>query len=463
MQKNTNEEVKVTNLRLEVPRKYRQFTNKRVKQTKAISEYNKKLSKHYSTKYGGLRSIEFEHINFANHNFPQRKIKKERDNTLPIDATKTYIKDNSAQRLPEINTRGDSRGISPNREYVDQPGSCMPSLRKGITVPSQLSLSGKMIKSGKLDTGIDSPSQYYMRKNLTNSNSKSRVQPKSILDCAQTATFNLNSKSSIDLNQTNVFLSVDNQDPIETVIAEGKNLFAEYKNNLEIRKSHKILRSAVGRLNFTNSSNFVQHVTWSHSEEVKMLHDEIAALQEKLVDFEMLKTNLSTLQEKYNSLLTSQPAKKTVYKVDKRVERYNKINFEKYIPNSRDFVPISKYNEVADKLIKERLRNEKLREDINCLKDQNKYINENSNELVSIFESFIRATDLQMGVKGQPAFLPGKVGRIPRVSPKQDLLINTQFKNLENFVQEYNVLKTCIETNKTFKDKLDNFQKDGGS
>lgn len=49
---------------------------------------------------------------------------------------------------------------------------------------------------------------------------------------------------------------------------------------------------------------------------------------------------------------------------NKQFQKHTKLDIEKFIPNSVDFVSMLKYKEVADKLIKEKLKNERMREEM---------------------------------------------------------------------------------------------------
>lgn len=180
-------------------------------------------------------------------------------------------------------------------------------------------------------------------------------------------------------------------------------------------------------------------------------------MQEKLIDYEVVKSSYKSLQQKYNDLVAKE-VKIIQAKPDRKIEKFNRVNFEKYIPNSQDFVAMAKYKEVADKLVKEKLRNEKNREEIKTLKRKNQYLSDNTTELVSIFDSFLRSTDLQFSQGEDNTDNLGKIGKIPKITPTTELLINSQFKNLENYLEEYNTLKSSVVTNKLFKEKLAKFK-----
>jgi len=50
--------------------------------------------------------------------------------TLSMDTRKTSVKENSNQRLPEINSKVDSNFTSPKEEYFEAKNRLMPSIKR---------------------------------------------------------------------------------------------------------------------------------------------------------------------------------------------------------------------------------------------------------------------------------------------------------------------------------------------
>lgn len=72
---------------------------------------------------------------------------------------------------------------------------------------------------------------------------------------------------------------------------------------------------------------------------------------------------------------------------------------------------------------------------------------------MQIFENFLKATSTERQNLTEDAIvMPGHVGSIPKITMTQNIMIDSQFKFLEDYANGYNVLKTCIETNSLFRD-----------
>ena len=80
---------------------------------------------------------------------------------------------------------------------------------------------------------------------------------------------------------------------------------------------------------------------------------------------------------------------------------------------------------------------------------------DSSQEIMSIFEKFIKATSTDQRQKDDDTVRFGEFGLIPQNINTQNMVIETQFRTLEDFAKGYNVLKTCLETNNIFTRKND--------
>lgn len=122
------------------------------------------------------------------------------------------------------------------------------------------------------------------------------------------------------------------------------------------------------------------HVNYSYNQEIRHLEAEIQSLQdEKLgrviiftdIDYELLRQNFDALEQHWKDLESEIETMKEMRSISsklshntKQFQKHTKIDLEKFIPNSVDFVSMLKYKEVADKLIKEKLKNERMRDEI---------------------------------------------------------------------------------------------------
>ena len=120
---------------------------------------------------------------------------------------------------------------------------------------------------------------------------------------------------------------------------------------------------------------------------------------------------------------------------------------------------MAKYKEIATKLIKEKIKNEKIREENNELKSKNLYLSSTSNELMGILDNFIEATSHESQVSLlNTGITKGYMGKTSHLNPSHTFMIDSQFKNLEDYAKGYNVLKTCFETTSIFREKIDKFK-----
>ena len=173
----------------------------------------------------------------------------------------------------------------------------------------------------------------------------------------------------------------------------------------------------------------------------------------------MLQQNFSALEEYAHKLEAEIETLKHTHSIAKTIEhnysqfaKRTTIDQNKYIPSLEEYVSMKKYKEVADKLIKEKLKNENLKQEIKDLKNLNVHLTNTRQELMQIFETFLDANAVEMQNPTEDALvLPNTVSTIPKSTKTQNILIDSQFKNLEEYAKGYNVLKTCIETSAVFK------------
>lgn len=116
-----------------------------------------------------------------------------------------------------------------------------------------------------------------------------------------------------------------------------------------------------------------------------------------ILDYELLKRNFDALESHWKSLEAEiesiNEIKQLNSKFAQNSEKYKKHmtpDMTRPFQKSDDWVSLSKYREVADKLVRERLKNEKLREELSAYTKKNTYLYESNRELTGIFEKFLK-------------------------------------------------------------------------
>lgn len=189
------------------------------------------------------------------------------------------------------------------------------------------------------------------------------------------------------------------------------------------------------------------------------MESEIDQLREERLDYDLLKQNFHALEEYAHKLEAELETIKQSDMIARSVEfnsslfrKRAHIDSNKYIPNFDEYVPIKSHKEVCDKLLKERIKNEKLKDQLSDMHKKNNYLTLSNKELMKIFETFLRATATTKQSDIEDAIvMPNTISSIPKCTKTQDLMIDSQFKSLEDYAKGYNVLQTCLETSSFFK------------
>jgi len=78
---------------------------------------------------------------------------------------------------------------------------------------------------------------------------------------------------------------------------------------------------------------------------------------------------------------------------------------------------------------------------------------------MGLFEKFVSASSTEHHDQvSDEMVLPNTIGSIPKLTNTQNIMINSQFRSLEDFIEGYNVLKTCLETSSMFKKLIGNYK-----
>jgi hypothetical protein len=78
---------------------------------------------------------------------------------------------------------------------------------------------------------------------------------------------------------------------------------------------------------------------------------------------------------------------------------------------------------------------------------------------MELFERFVSSSLPEKQPQIEDAMvLPQTIGSIPRSTHTQNIMIDSQFKSLEDFINNYDVSKMCLETSGMFKKLIGDFK-----